>query len=277
MLLIDKKLSEMGSSLLKPFNEENVTNIGYDLTTECFFLDANTSKTEVDLAPGDMVFVRTVETITLPNDMAAAVQLRNSRIRQGLSLTAPMYQPGHKTKVFFRITNTTKQVVHLDTKKGIGYLVFIQLDEDVAKPYNGTFQNEKTFVEMGAYQSSLAGDMTDIEKKVDSVKNIEKNVYGNVLSIMGIFIGIFSLINVNLSLVTSEAKMATLLTFNFATVGAIAFLIGLINAILPDGKNHKMIWIASGIAFVCSILVQFFVKDPLTTHWKLQRAFWFEF
>ena len=54
--------------------------------------------------------------------------------------------------------------------------------------------------------------------------------------------------------------MATLLTFNFATVGAIAFLIGLINAILPDGKNHGLIWLASGIAFAASIAVQFIVK-----------------
>ena len=260
MFLIDKKISEMGPSLLKPFDEESVTNIGYDLKTECFFLDQNTAKTEIDLAPGDTVFVRAVETVTLPDDMAAEVQLRNSRIRQGLSLEAPIYQPGHHTKVFFRVTNVTRQMMHLDAQKGIAYLVFLPLGDSVAKPYNSTFQNEKDFVGMGAYQSDLADDMTDIEKKVDTVKNIEKNVYGNVLSIMGIFVGIFSLINVNLSLVASKAAMATLLTFNFATVGAIAFLIGLINAILPEGKNHKLIWGASAIAFIASIAVQFFVK-----------------
>lgn len=260
MVLTDKKISQNGSSLLDPFDQAQVTNIGYDLRTDCFFLDAKTSKTEVDLAPGDTVFVRTVETISLPDDMAAMVQLKNSRIRQGLDLTAPLYQPGHKTKIFFRITNITKQMLHLDLKKGIAYVVFLPLGESVENPYNGTFQNEKDFVGMGSYQSALADDMTDIEKKVDTVKNIEKNVYGNVLSIMGIFIGIFSLINVNLSLVAASAGMTTLLTFNFATVGAIAFLIGLINAILPDGKNHKMIWIASGVAFALSVLVQFIIK-----------------
>ena len=114
MLLIDKKLFKQGASMIEPFDEEQVTNIGYDLRTDCFFLDTNTSKKEVDLAPGDTVFVRTTETLDLPNDMAAAVQLRNSRIRQGLSLTAPIYQPGHKSKVFFRVTNATKQVIHLD-------------------------------------------------------------------------------------------------------------------------------------------------------------------
>ena len=260
MLLIDKKLFEQGASMIDPFDKEQVTNIGYDLKTDCYFLDVNTSKKEVDLAPGDTVFVRAAETIKLPDNMAAAVQLRNSRIRQGLSLTAPLYQPGHNSKVFFRVTNVTKQVIHLDTKNDMAYLVFIQLEDKVENPYNGAFQNEEAFVGLSTYRSALADDVSDLEKKVDTVKNIEKNVYGNVLSIMGIFIGIFSLINVNLSLVTASASMATLLTFNFATVGAIAFLIGLINSILPDGKNHKLIWLASGIAFVMSIVVQFILK-----------------
>ena len=165
MLLIDKKLFKQGASMIEPFDEEQVTNIGYDLRTDCFFLDTNTSKKEVDLAPGDTVFVRTTETLDLPNDMAAAVQLRNSRIRQGLSLTAPIYQPGHKSKVFFRVTNATKQVIHLDSEKGIGYLVFIQLEEPVEKPYNGAFQNEDAFVGMSTYRGTLADDVTDLVQR----------------------------------------------------------------------------------------------------------------
>lgn len=260
MLMIDKRISERGAELLEPFCENNVTNIGYDLKTECYFLNAETHRTEVDLEPGDTVFVRTVETVKLPDNMAAAVQLRNSRIRQGLSLEAPLYQPGHHTKIFFRVTNASKQKIHLDTTKGIAYLVLLPLGESVARPYNGAFQNERDFVGMGAYQAALSDEMTELEKKEDSVKNMEKTVYGNVLSIMGIFVGIFSLINVNLSLVAKDVAMATLLTFNFATVGAIAFLIGLISIILPDGKNHKPIWFASAAAFIASILIQFITK-----------------
>lgn len=257
MLLIDKQIIQNGKNLLEPFVESQVTNIGYDLKTELFFLDAQTSKTEVDLEPGDTVFVRTVETIMLPENMAAAVQLRNSRIRQGLSLTAPVYQPGHKTKVFFRVTNDSKQKIHLDTQRGIAYLMFLQLDDRVEKPYHGAFQNERDFVGMGTYQAALSGEMTEIEKKVDTIKHIEKDIYGNVLSIMGIFIGIFSLINVNLSLVNGSATMETLLTFDCATVGAISVLIGLVNSILPEGKNRRIFWWVAGIAFAASVLIQF--------------------
>ena len=37
MLLIDKKLFKQGASMIEPFDEEQVTNIGYDLRTDCFF------------------------------------------------------------------------------------------------------------------------------------------------------------------------------------------------------------------------------------------------
>ncbi len=257
MLLIDKNIYSDGAHLLHPFSSKNVTNIGYDLGTDCYFLDANTSKSDVDLAPGDTVFVRAIESISLPDDTAAVVQLKNSRIRQGLSLAAPIYQPGHETKVFFRITNDTKKSIHLDAGSALAYVVFIPLGANVEHPYSGTFQGEKDFVGMGSYQSKLIADISDIEKKVDSVKNIEKSVYGNVLSIMGIFVGIFSLINVSLSLVTSNAPVSTLLTFDFATIGAISFLIGVISVVLPDGRNSKYIWLASAVAFLLSVLVQF--------------------
>ena len=47
----------------------------------------------------------TSELIHLPSTLVARVMLRNSRIRQGLSLDAPLYFPGHSTRVFFRVTN----------------------------------------------------------------------------------------------------------------------------------------------------------------------------
>ena len=64
-------------------------------------------------------------------------------------------------------------------------------------------------------------------------------MYGNVLAIMGIFVAIFSLINVNVSLATAEnVTMKMLLTMNFSTVTSIGFLIALIRTFYPNGK-HK--------------------------------------
>jgi len=109
---------------------------------------------------------------------------------------------------------------------------------------------------MGQYTSSLSKEMTDIEEKVDNIKSIEKDMYGNVLALMAIFVGIFSLINVNITLAAEKVNMLSIITLNFTTVGAIGFLVALINTILLSGKHRVAVWIACAAAFVLAIVVQ---------------------
>ena len=128
MILIDKQMLEKRDSLISPFSESKVGNISYDLTTQTFCNAPGKESSEVTLAPGDTVFVKSREEINLPNDMCAKVLLRNSRIRQGLELTAPVYQPGHHTKVFYRITNISKSTIKLNAadSDGIASILFLQ-------------------------------------------------------------------------------------------------------------------------------------------------------
>ncbi len=258
MILIDKQMLEKRDSLISPFSESKVGNISYDLTTQTFCNAPGKESSEVTLAPGDTVFVKSREEINLPNDMCAKVLLRNSRIRQGLELTAPVYQPGHHTKVFYRITNISKSTIKLNAadSDGIASILFLQLEQDVASPYKGAFQSEFDFRGMGKYTSSLSKEMTNIEEKVDNIKSIEKDMYGNVLALMAIFVGIFSLINVNITLAAEKVNMLSIITLNFTTVGAIGFLVALINTILPSGKHRVAVWIACIAAFVLAVGVQ---------------------
>ena len=54
----------------------------------------------------------------------------------------------------------------------------------------------------------------------------ERRIYTNVLFLLAIFVAIFSIINVNVSLVgNSSVGLQTLLVFNLCTLGAIGFLI----------------------------------------------------
>lgn len=258
MILIDKQMLEKRDTLITPFSEDHVSNICYDLTTKTFCNAPGKESSDVTLAPGDTVFVKSQEEIHLPKDICAKVLLRNSRIRQGLDLTAPVYQPGHCTNVFYRITNISKSTIKLNASDsdGIASIMFLQLKEEVAKPYEGAFQSEFDFRGMGQYTSSLSKEMTDIEEKVDNIKSIEKDMYGNVLALMAIFVGIFSLINVNITLAAEKVNMLSIITLNFTTVGAIGFLVALINTILPSGKHRVAVWIACIAAFVLAIVVQ---------------------
>ena len=258
MVLIDKQMLEKTDSLIQPFSEEKVSNICYDLTTAKFCNAPESECDEITLAPGDSVFVKSEEVIHLPDDLCAMVFLRNSRVRQGLELTAPTYQPGHVTNVFYRITNISKSAVKLNTADpdGIASIMFLQLGQEVARPYKGAFQSEFNFRGMGQYTSSLSKQMTNIEEKIDSIKSIEKDMYGNILALLAIFVAIFSLINVNVTLASQKVDMFSVITLNFTTVGAIGFLISVINTILPSGKHRAAIWAATGAAFVLAIAVQ---------------------
>ena len=84
----------------------------------------------------------TTEIIHLPGTLVARVMLRNSRIRQGLSLDTPLYFPGHSTRVFFRVTNVSQGAIALDCVCGIAQLVFERVEGEVEHPYNGAFTDE---------------------------------------------------------------------------------------------------------------------------------------
>ena len=155
MILYDKLLIEQGKDIISPFDTERVTNIAYDLTAESFSTVPYEEQSSVTLNPGDCVHVKSVEEIKLPEDMICWVQLRNSRIRQGLSLDAPIYQPGHHTKVFFRLINNSGQELTLKEGDGIASIILERLGGKVQKPYSGAFQNEFNYSGMSDYESVL--------------------------------------------------------------------------------------------------------------------------
>lgn len=259
MLLRDSEIKELiEHKVLTDAKLENITSIAYDLSTKQFYSDRDTHVTEIDLMPNSSVFVGSEECIYLPDDMCAQITLRNSRIRQGLLLEAPIYQPGHKTRVFFRITNISTAKIHLSTKDGIASICFEKLSGAVEHPYTGAFCDEFDFKGLGAYDSKYRSQMTDIEKKVEDIQHIERKMYGNVITLLTIFIGIFSLLNVNISLALSgTVTIQRLLTFNLSTIGSIAFLVAIIQTVAASHQTKAakvLCWVVTAIAFVAAFI-----------------------
>ncbi len=257
MLIYDKKLALMGANMIHPFDKDKVINIGYDLSTEKYTLGNNADTKEVKLLPGDSAFVMSKETIQLPKNVCARVVLRNSRIRQGLSLDAPIYQPGHKTKVFFRITNVSDKEIDLDDRVEFATIIFEELEGEVDKPYSGTFQNEFDYNGMGDYTSVYSREFKEIDDKIKGVKEVEKHIYGNVLAIMAIFVGVFSLINLNVSIAQQSFDTKYLLVLNAVTVGAVSALMAIVDAIVNDSKK-RFLWVIPIVFFILAILIQVF-------------------
>lgn len=255
MILADVSIKKMGESLISPFEASKVGALCYDLTARRFFAEEGKDVNRYELKPMCSVFVECYETIHVPNNMAGIVILRNSRIRQGLSLTAPVYHPGHKTPVFFRVTNMTSKTIELEEGVGLASIMFEELTEATSQPYNGTFQNEDKYKGMGSYSETYKKEMKEIEDKVESVKHIERGIYSNVLAIMSIFIAAFSIININVTLSQSDLPLMSLVVFNLCTVGSIAFLVGLVTKIVdPHKSTGYSVFAFSALAFILAFI-----------------------
>lgn len=165
ILLSDTDIYDLiNNNVMKNADPSRVLSIGYDLNPQAYY-NANKEYYEIiNLEPGDSIFVECKEYISLPQNMIAQIQLRNSRIRQGLSLDAPIYQPGHSTLVYYRITNISKSVITLSKDDGTAYILFYYIDSVPTQTYNGAFQNETgEFFGMSSYSERYRKEISEVD------------------------------------------------------------------------------------------------------------------
>lgn len=254
MLMSDTKIKGLiRSGVLMDASESNVGPVSYDLTTKCFYADGK-ELDETTLNPGESVFVGSVETVSLPSDVAARIQLKNSRIRQGLSLDAPLYFPGHSTRLFFRVTNVSADAIVLDAARGIAQVTFETVD-GVEVPYEGAFSKEFDFKGLASYEGVYSDQIKKIEKKKGEVEGIEKRIYGNVLALFAIFAAIFTLVNVNAGAVSNGPTAFNVVVVDLMVVGGFTLLAAVIDSIISGNAGSKPKWwlyVIAGIALVAS-------------------------
>ena len=231
-----------------------ITNIGYDLRANGFIVNGECVPA-YELLPGASVFVESVEIVRFDNSTCGIVNIKNSRIRMGLSVESPVYQPGHQTRIYFRLTNLSDKTVLLEQGAQYAFLMFEQLSGAPEKPYAGTFQNEQQYKGLAAYESWYETQTKAVEKKARSLKDIEKSIYGNVITILTIFIAIFSIINVNVDMAQTGSVPADYLLFNASILGAVSFLAALLfETTGQGGRNRHCLWIAPVVCFIAVII-----------------------
>ncbi len=238
-------------------NSDQIENIGYDLRTKRFYRNSNSS-TECTLNPGESVFVESEETVYFGSKMTGIVSLRNSRIRMGLRLDSPRYQPCHKTRIYFRLTNISSDAIALKSGDEYAMLIFDQLEDEPSKGYDGTYQKEFSFKGLADYQSAYRDQIQSVEGKIKNLQEMERSIYGNVITILTIFVTIFTLLNVNIELAKSVTSAFTFLSFNLAILGGISFLSALMSELFGQNKEKKhFLWVIPVICFVALILINF--------------------
>ena len=102
-------------------------------------------------------------------------------------MDAPVYQPGHTTRVFFRLTNLSANELRLAAGERYATLIFEKLEEEPEQLYNGAFRDEFEFSGLGEYQDIYRKQMREIEKKTEDLKMFcdWKDGFGRVLFHVG--------------------------------------------------------------------------------------------
>ena len=256
MVLVDHQISARveHDNLIDSFDKTCLTNIGYDLRAKNFYLDEK-AEDSITLLPNECAFVESVEIIDMPTDLLGRISLKNSRIRQGLSIDAPVYQPGHKTRIYFRITNVSAGSITLYAGEKYATVIFEELAAVPDHPYEGVFSDEFQYRGLGDYKDAYKRQFQEIEKKTIDLKSMESGIYANVLVILTIFVALFSFLTTNISLAANSATIEQYFIFNALLLGCISFLVALLETVVKARKKSWLCWVPAAICFAAAFLL----------------------
>ncbi len=96
----------------------------------------------VDLRPGELAVVTTLETIKLPRNIAAKIGLRSEFTRRGLLLlSGPQVDPGYEGKLFLTLINLSSKPISVYVGQEFVTLEFFYVKNGVEK-YKGAYQGK---------------------------------------------------------------------------------------------------------------------------------------
>lgn len=161
MILVDKDIKtriQERKELIDPkdYKESNLNGVSYDLTIDVIYDKDEQSHSIYELKPGETVFVKTEERLIIPHDILGRIAEKHSRMRQGLVVAGPDYQPGHNTYAFLRVENISENIIKLEKGIKIAQVMFEQLSDIPDMPYDkqpgASFQNEEKYRGLGNYK-----------------------------------------------------------------------------------------------------------------------------
>ena len=259
MILVDKeikKLIEDHQLIIAGYCSENLNGVSYDLTIDYTLDEDGKECVEYDLRPGETVFIKTQEELSIPENILGRVAEKNSRMRQGIVVSGPDYQPGHRTYAFLRVSNISKNIIVLSKGSKIAQIMFEQLSQKPDVPYNAqtgaSFQNEVEYKGLGNYKKEYEQQTKqEIQEAKEDIENVSQKIYANVLTLMGVLVAVFSLISINYQAFTNaEITMPYILVMNLSMTLCVVIMLGLILIFINNAKNKKFIGI-----YVAALLI----------------------
>lgn len=258
-MLVDNELRAMcvKGNLLEDYIPANITSVGYDLVANSFHRSPKeTELGSVRLLPNESVFVGSKEILNMPDDMSAFLALKNSRIRQGLLLTAPIYQPGHRTRIYFRVTNVSSDEIELNKGDQLAMICFERLTARPDTTYEGTFSDEFEYVGLGEYENTYNKQVKKLSKVKDDLRVLERSIYSNVMVILTVFVAVFSFITTNVNAYLNAISPKTILLVDCSFLAGLSFMVGLLDLYFHEKESRKT-YIFIGITLALLLLATY--------------------
>jgi len=265
MILVDKNIKAMadkGELICLNFNPDQLDPISYDFVIDKVILSEEEhpfkETTSYDLRPNEIVYIRTKEKIKIPNNIVGRIYEKNSIMRTGLSVSGPHYQPGTETFAFLRVHNISSGTIRIKEGLRIAQIVFEELTETPFNTYNHVYQNEISFQGYIPYADQYNMYLEKMKKVNEKLEDNETKIYANILTFMGIFVSIFSLIIFNFGvLVTRDYGVKELITINASLTLVLATFMAMILVCINTSLNKKF------VCFVISIPIVLLITSAL--------------
>lgn len=262
MILVDKDIRERVSNkqlIIFGFEESHLNGVSYDLTMDVACDDKGIEHPVFELHPGETVFVKTLEKLSIPLDILGRIAEKNSRMRQGLRVEGPHYQPGHTTYAFLRVQNISENIIELSRGMTIAQIMFEQLSQEPDMPYSkqsgASFQDEVQYVGLGNYKEEYENQTRKhVEQAKEDIESMSQKIYGNVLTIMGVLVAIFSLLTINYQAFTNAAVDAKyIVAMNLTLALCIVVMMGIILLFVNKANSKKIQWIYIAVLVVLAL------------------------
>ena len=261
MILADndiKKLVSEGKLIVENYKENHLKGIAYELTIESIIGNDVKNPEEYELQPGQSIYVKSAERISIPENLVGKVVERNSVMRAGLKIDAPVYIPGHTTNAFIRVLNISNNTFTLKKDFKIAQIMFEQLNSVPEQTYdkqtNASYTDESDYKGLGNYKSEYSKLIKGYETAKEDLEALKEKIYGNVMTLMGILVAIFSFITVDFKLLAEHAdNLKTILVVNLSLALCISVLMGIVLFFLNGAKNRKSKLIYLAIIILLSI------------------------
>lgn len=255
MILVDREIKQRGKDIvIEGYDENNVNSVSYDVTLECIITN-DAEKESYILQPGETIFVRTKEMIHMPDDLMGRIGEKNSKMRLGIQVSGPHYFPGHKTYMFLRVSNISPNRIKIEKGDKIAQIFFEQLKEVPQMTYdlqeNASFNNEEKYRGFAGYQDEYERKILKIEQQKEELEEKESKMYANIMTIMGVFVAVFSMIMVNFTNVNAGiTNLKFLIMLNLSLGIVVVLFVGLMLVFLNKAKSKNFL-----VAYIILMLI----------------------